>query len=90
MKKVIITLEKLPGDGGYLPNTHTTYAVNANGKKIGELIHRHSKDTYHVNWSDDMGMLDAEHFRLRPGYFDKYMIEEMFSEEFSKLFNAIL
>lgn len=86
MKKIVITLEKAP-DGNYLPGTHTTYHVMANGRKIGELIHRHSKDTYHVNW--DLPILDSEHFRTLLNGFSKSLVEQTFTEEFEKLTEAL-
>lgn len=86
MKKVKITLvlgDKVVGQ----PGTHTYYEIWANDKKIGELIHRHSKDTYTVNW--DLPMLSSEHFRTLVPFFSEYLVEEAFTEEFNKLIESL-
>lgn len=61
-------------------DTHDTYDIMIGDVKLGELVHRFSKKTYHVEFEKEFKMFDVEYFRQLVYIFDKTDIEDVFSE----------
>lgn len=74
----------------HLIETHEYYDIMIHDVKIGELIHRLSKNTYNVNFLDKYKMLDAEYFRQLVYLFDKETVEEKFSKAINILFKTCI
>ena len=59
--------------------THYSYDLMFGNKKMGELIHRVSKDTYNVNFFQELYLLNPEPLRDIVFPFNKEECEEKFS-----------
>jgi len=83
----LISLGDMPNS---IPGTHELYEMRVNNTKVAELVHRKSKDTYHINMTDTpfkylIGGLSAMY-----GTFNKFQIEKDLGEQFDKMFAALL
>lgn len=69
---------------------HHTYHIMAGDLKMGEVVHRLSKDTYHVTFDDDFKVLNAEYFRLLSYPFNKEDLEVELTSAFTELVNGLI
>lgn len=87
MKKIKITLMHKGNTPGYqYEGSHISYDIMMGSQKIGEIVHRVSKDTYAVWFTDPAcKLLNDEHFRDKVYLFDKERLEAAMTESVNAL-----
>jgi len=84
-----VTLKSLGPTPSSIIGTHYSYAIMIGDIKIGELIHRTSKDTYSVIFDNNFQMLNDEYFKNLIHPFNTDELEIKMSVILSNLFNTL-